>query len=59
MMLTNPIDQITVRKTAQIYSGIQTGGGVGMQTLEAALANLYRQRLITEEYAMMKSQRPD
>ena len=30
-----------------------------MQTLETALANLYKQRLITEEDAISKSQRPD
>ena len=60
LVKTNAIsNMIREGKTAQIYSGIQTGGGVGMQTLEAALANLYRQRLITEEDAMMKSQRPD
>ena len=60
LVKTNAIsNMIREGKTAQIYSGIQTGGGVGMQTLEAALANLYKQRLITEEDAMMKSQRPD
>ena len=60
LVKTNAIsNMIREGKTAQIYSGIQTGGGVGMQTLEAAIANLYRQRLITEEDAMMKSQRPD
>ena len=30
-----------------------------MQTLEAALANLYKQGLVTAEDALMKSQRPD
>ncbi len=45
-------------KSAQIYSAIQTGAGNGMQTLEAALANLYKQKLITAEDALMKSQRP-
>ena len=46
-------------KTAQIYSALQTGGGEGMQTLEASLANLYKQRLVTEKDALAKSQRPD
>lgn len=46
-------------KSAQIYSAIQTGAGQGMQTLEAALANLYKQGLVTAEDALMKSQRPD
>ena len=60
LVKTNAIsNMIREGKTAQIYSGIQTGAGVGMQTLEAALANLYRQKLVSEEDAMMKSQRPD
>ncbi|MCD7779604.1 MAG: type IV pilus twitching motility protein PilT, partial [Candidatus Gastranaerophilales bacterium] len=46
-------------KSAQLYSSIQTGAGIGMQTLETALANLYRQKLVTAEDALMKSQRPD
>ena len=46
-------------KSAQIYSAIQTGGGMGMQTLEAALAELYKKGLITAEDAFAKSQRPD
>ena len=60
LVKTNAIsNMIREGKTAQIYSGIQTGAGVGMQTLETALANLYKQRLVTEEDALMKSQRPD
>ncbi len=46
-------------KSAQIYSAIQTGAGCGMQTLESALAELYKKRLVTAEDALMKSQRPD
>ncbi len=46
-------------KSAQIYSAIQTGMGSGMQTLEFALSELYKQKLITAEDAMMKSQRPE
>lgn len=46
-------------KSAQIYSAIQTGAGVGMQTLETALAELYKKGLVTAEDALMKSQRPD
>ena len=34
-------------KTAQIYSAIQTGGKLGMQTLEKVLADQYRAGLIT------------
>ncbi len=46
-------------KAAQIYSAIQTGAGQGMQTLEAALAELVKKKLVTPEDALMKSQRPD
>ena len=46
-------------KSAQIYSAIQTGAGIGMQTLETALSELYKKGLVTAEDALMKSQRPD
>ena len=46
-------------KTTQIYSAIQTGSQQGMQTLENALAALYKKRLITSEDALSKSSRPD
>ncbi len=46
-------------KTAQIYSAIQTGGAVGMQSLEAALKELYLGNKITLEDALSKSQRPE
>ena len=36
-----------------------TGAQHGMQTLETALANLYRQKLITAEDALAKSSRPE
>jgi twitching motility protein PilT len=45
-------------KAAQIYSTIQTSSEAGMQTLEAALANLVKKRLISLEDAMMKTSRP-
>ncbi len=45
-------------KAAQIYSTIQTSSGSGMQTLEAALADLIKQNLITVEDAMQKSSKP-
>ncbi len=46
-------------KAAQIYSTIQMNQGLGMQTLEMALANLYKQKLITLEDALSKTSRPD
>ena len=46
-------------KTSQIYSAIQTGASQGMQTLETALANLYKKNLITADDALLKSSRPE
>ncbi len=46
-------------KTAQIYSAIQTGGKYGMVTLEAALKNLYDNKLVLFEDALLKTSRPD
>ena len=45
-------------KAPQIYSTIQTSSGVGMQTLESALADLYKRRLVTLEDAMAKTGKP-
>jgi twitching motility protein PilT len=46
-------------KTAQIYSAIQTGGAMGMQTLEACLAQMVKRGLVTYEEAMTKTSHPD
>ncbi|MCI1274308.1 MAG: type IV pilus twitching motility protein PilT [Clostridiaceae bacterium] len=46
-------------KAAQIYSTIQMNQGIGMQTLEMALANLYKQNIIAMEDALAKTSRPD
>lgn len=61
IMLVNPAIANLIReaKAAQIYSTIQMNQGVGMQTLEMALANLYKQNLITLEDALSKTSRPD
>jgi len=45
-------------KTHQIYSALQTGGSVGMQTMDAALVHLVRQRKITRELAEARSSTP-
>ena len=45
-------------KTAQLYSQIQTGGELGMQTLEKALANLTKQGEINRTEALAKSSKP-
>ena len=46
-------------KTAQLYSVMQTGAGVGMQTIEMALKDLYLQKKITMEDALTKTSRPE
>ena len=46
-------------KTAQIYSAIQTGAQLGMQTLETALKNLYKSGLISVEDALLKTSRQE
>ena len=50
---------IREQKTAQIYSAIQTGIGMGMQTLDMSLQNLVRQKLVDPMDAITKSQRPE
>ena len=45
-------------KAAQIYSTLQTSSGAGMQTLESALAALYKKGLVTIDDAMSKSSKP-
>ncbi|MEO1145930.1 MAG: type IV pilus twitching motility protein PilT [Cyanobacteria bacterium J06638_22] len=46
-------------KTSQVYSAIQTGGKLGMITLEKALSDLYKAGAISFEVAMAKTSRPD
>jgi twitching motility protein PilT len=46
-------------KTSQIYSAIQTGRKEGMQTLEASLADLYKQGLVRVEDIIAKSSKAD
>lgn len=46
-------------KTSQIYSAIQTGGKLGMVTLEKVLADLYKAGVISYEAATAKTSRPD
>ena len=46
-------------KNHQIYSAIQTGAKFGMQTMDAALVELVRRRLITEGEAEKRSSNPD
>ena len=46
-------------KVAQMYSAIQTGGSVGMQTMDQCLADLVERRIITREIAREKAKMPD
>ncbi len=42
-------------KVAQMYSAIQTGAGVGMQTLDQCLKELLKKGIITREAAREKA----
>jgi twitching motility protein PilT len=60
MVITPAISNlIREGKTSQIYSAIQTGGKLGMVTLEKVLADLYKAGQISFESAMSKTSRPD
>lgn len=61
IMLVTPAIANLIRegKTTQIYSSIQTGSHLKMQTLEASLKELYTKKLITYEDALSKSSRPE
>ena len=60
MIVNNAISNlIREHKTAQIYSSIQTGAGMGMQTLDMALRDLFKAGLIDQADALAKSQHPE
>lgn len=60
MVITPAISNlIREGKTSQIYSAIQTGGKLGMQTMEMSLANHYKAGSISYEAAISKSSKPD
>ena len=46
-------------KIAQMYSAIQTGGAVGMQTLDQCLESLVEKRVIDREVAKEKAKAPE
>jgi twitching motility protein PilT len=46
-------------KVAQMYSSIQTGGALGMQTLDMCLKDLVSKGIITRESAREKAKTPD
>src|SRR5438093_13135325 len=60
LMLTPAVrNLIREGKTHQIYSALQTSGGKGMQSMDAALAQLVRSGKITRELAESRSGSPD
>jgi len=46
-------------KVAQMYSAIQTGAGVGMQTLDQCLKDLLAKNTISREDAKSKAKMPE
>ena len=60
IMINTPATANLIRegKTAQLYSQIQTGGELGMQTLEKALANLVAAGEISMAEAPAKASKP-
>ena len=61
IMIGTPAIRNLIRedKVAQMYSAIQTGGAVGMQTLDACLKNLLGKGLISRESAREKAKTPE
>lgn len=46
-------------KVAQMYSAIQTGGAIGMQTMDQCLTDMLERRIISREAAREKAKMPD
>ncbi|WP_068824914.1 type IV pilus twitching motility protein PilT [Pseudomonas sp. BMS12] len=61
IMIGTPAIRNLIRedKVAQMYSAIQTGGSLGMQTLDACLKNLLSKGLIARESAREKAKTPE
>ncbi|OQX33864.1 MAG: twitching motility protein PilT [Oceanospirillales bacterium LUC14_002_19_P2] len=61
IMIGTPAIRNLIRedKVAQMYSAIQTGGNLGMQTLDGCLKNLLQKGIITREAARSKAKTPD
>ncbi|MBL4795023.1 MAG: type IV pilus twitching motility protein PilT [Pseudomonadales bacterium] len=61
IMIGTPAIRNLIRedKVAQMYSAIQTGGALGMQTLDQCLAEMVRTGQITREIAREKAKMPD
>jgi len=61
IMLATPAVRNLIReaKVAQMYSAIQTGGSVGMQTLDQCLSDLVRRGTISAETARTAAKSPE
>ncbi len=61
IMIGTPAIRNLIRedKVAQMYSAIQTGASIGMQTLDQSLQNLLKQGLIGRDVAKEKAKNPD
>ena len=61
IMLATPAIRNLIRedKVAQMISSIQTGGGIGMQTLDSCLKQLVAKRVISRAAAKEKATNPD
>jgi twitching motility protein PilT len=61
VLLATPAIRNLIRegKTHQIYSSLQTGANIGMQTMDAALVTLVRQGKITQQMAESRSSTPE
>ena len=61
IMIGTPAIRNLIRedKVAQMYSSIQTGASLGMQTLDACLKGLVTQGIISRESAREKAKAPD
>jgi twitching motility protein PilT len=61
IMIGTPAIRNLIRenKVAQMYSAIQTGGGLGMQTLDQCLKGLVQKGLITPQSAREKAKIPE
>jgi twitching motility protein PilT len=56
---TGVANLIREAKTAQLYSTMQMGASIGMQTLESSLAQLVKQGQVSLTEALLKSSHPD
>ena len=61
IMIGTPAIRNLIRedKVAQMYSAIQSGAAVGMQTMDQCLKNLLQKRLISRDAARLKARFPE